>query len=291
MKKSKKILMALAICSLSVVAIGCSSNEKKNTSNGTTETTEKKENKETKEDKTEKLSNEEIVKKLTEAFSSINSSKQKTEFKNTFNSFGRKAETTLIMDVITSSSPNISKVSSTMIDYESKDSTTMYYTEDKFYAYESRTKDWYNIKDEKSKKRMLLHKESSNIKGIIDFINSIEKNLKIEEKDSEYEISYSGADDSIKDYLKKIMILFLKEKTQNKVNNLLNVEKIELFYKIDKNTFVPKEYTVEINLKIVRNGEENVFKINVKGEISDINKVEPIKIPDEVKNAKDYTGK
>ena len=115
MKKSKKFLMALAICSLSVVVIGCSSNEKKNTSNGTTETTEKKENKETKEDKTEKLSNEEIVKKLTEAFSSINSSKQKTEFKNTFNSFGRKAETTLIMDVITSSNPTISKVSSTMI--------------------------------------------------------------------------------------------------------------------------------------------------------------------------------
>ena len=161
MKKSKKYLMALAICSLSIVAIGCSSNEKKNTSNGTTETTEKKENKETKENKIEKLSNEEIVKKLTEAFSSINSSKQKTEFKNTFNSFGRKAETTLIMDVITSSNPTISKVSSTMIDYESKDSTTMYYTEDKFYAYESRTKDWYNIKDEKSKKRMLLHKEAS----------------------------------------------------------------------------------------------------------------------------------
>ena len=64
MKKSKKYLMALAICSLSVVAIGCSSNEKKNTSNGTTETTEKKENKETKENKIEKLSNEEIVKKL-----------------------------------------------------------------------------------------------------------------------------------------------------------------------------------------------------------------------------------
>ena len=55
------------------------------------------------------------------------------------------------------------------------------------------------------------------------------------------------------------MILFLKEKTQNKVNNLLNVEKIELFYKIDKNTFMPKEYTVEINLKIVRKRRRECF--------------------------------
>ena len=117
------------------------------------------------------------------------------------------------------------------------------------------------------------------------------KELKVEEKNSEYEISFSGADDSIINYLKKVMVIFMNENSINQFLNDANVEKFEILYKIDKNTFMPKEYTVEINLKIVRNGEENVFKINVKGEISDINKVEPIKIPDEVKNAKDYTGK
>ena len=285
MKKSKKYLMALAICSLSVVAIGCSSNEKKNTANDTSETTDKKEN------KSSKSSNEEIVKKITEATKSIKSLKQKTEFKTSFDVNGSKRETAMIVDITTSDNPTITKLASTPINFKGKNSMMMYFTEDNFYGHDAITNEWANIKDEYGKKLMLSHKEASNIEWLIELINSVEKNLKVEEKNSEYEISFSGADDSIINYLKKVMVIFMNENSINQFLNDANVEKFEILYKIDKNTFMPKEYTVEINLKIVRNGEENVFKINVKGEISDINKVEPIKIPDEVKNAKDYTGK
>ena len=268
MKKFKKILMILAICSLSIVAIGCSSEE-----NNT------------------KFSNEEMVKKVTEATKSIKSLKQKTEFKTSFDVNGSKRETAMIVDITTSDNPTITKLASTPINFKGKNSMMMYFTEDNFYGHDAITNEWANIKDEYGKKLMLSHKEASNIEWLIELINSVEKNLKVEEKNSEYEISFSGADDSIINYLKKVMVIFMNENSINQFLNDANVEKFEILYKIDKNTFMPKEYTVEINLKIVRNGEENVFKINVKGEISDINKVEPIKIPDEVKNAKDYTGK
>ena len=86
MKKIKRILMALAICSLSIVAVGCSSNEKKDNTKETTET---------KDNKNEKLSNEEIVKKINEATKEIKSSKIQAENKMVMNLAGNKTETAI----------------------------------------------------------------------------------------------------------------------------------------------------------------------------------------------------
>ena len=284
MKKSKKYLMALAICSLSVVAIGCSSNEKKNTANDTSETTDKKEN------KSSKSSNEEIVKKITEATKSIKSLKQKTEFKTSFDVNGSKRETAMIVDITTSDNPTITKLASTPINFKGKNSMMMYFTEDNFYGHDAITNEWANIKDEYGKKLMLSHKEASNIEWLIELINSVEKNLKVEEKNSEYKISFSGADDSIINYLKKVMVIFMNENSINQFLNDANVEKFEILYKVDKKTFMPKEYTVEIYTKSSKVKKERYFVVSVNGEFSDINKVSPIKIPDEVKNAEEYTG-
>ena len=282
MKKSKKYLMALAICSLSVVAIGCSSNEKKNTANDTSETTDKKEN------KSSKSSNEEIVKKITEATKSIKSLKQKTEFKTSFDVNGSKRETAMIVDITTSDSPTITKLASTPINFKGKNSMMMYFTEDNFYGHDAITNEWANIKDEYGKKLMLSHKEASNIEWLIELINSVEKNLKVEEKNSEYEISFSGADDSIINYLKKVMVIFMNENSINQFLNDANVEKFEILYKVDKKTFMPKEYEVKTTIKYPNKDKETVFQMELKVEFSEINEVKGLTIPDEVKNAKEW---
>ena len=54
MKKIQKILMALAICSISIISVGCSSNDKNN-ENGTTNNTNENSN--------GKLSNKELIEK------------------------------------------------------------------------------------------------------------------------------------------------------------------------------------------------------------------------------------
>jgi len=86
---------------------------------------------------------------------------------------------------------------------ESRD-FNMYFTEDASYAQDSETKKWYNVKDAGRKKTFETQKNSVNIEAIIKVLQSIEKNLKIEEKGSEYEISYSGAEVNLKDYLKQL---------------------------------------------------------------------------------------
>ena len=276
MKKSKKYLMALAICSLSVVAIGCSSNEKKNTANDTSETTDKKEN------KSSKSSNEEIVKKITEATKSIKSLKIKVENKDFVEKSGEKQEKFINLDIVKTSNPTVIKITGTMIGLGKSFEVSSYITEDAIYDLNIKDKKWYNVKNEETKREINSQKDADRLNVIIEIINELGKDLKIEEKDSEYEITFKGSDD-VREILKKAL-----KKGQLRFAYLLDelkLDKFELELKVDKNTFMPKEQRMLIVLNNSTAGKDGSFGVELKSKISDINKVEPIKIPDEVKNA------
>lgn len=69
MKKIKKILMALAICSVSFIAVGCSSkSDNNNNNNNNTNNNQKKEN---------TISAEELSNKILEASKAVKSTKVK----------------------------------------------------------------------------------------------------------------------------------------------------------------------------------------------------------------------
>jgi len=276
MKKIKRILMALAICSLSIVAVGCSSNEKKNTTNNTNET---------KETKSEKLSNEEIVKKINEATKEIKSSKIQAENKMVMNLAGNKTETAINMNMETSSDPVVVKMSGSMNAMGQQVSLDMYFTEDAVYSKNVITKEWVKITDPSMRKTMEAQKNASNMDQMLSIMDSVQKNLKIEDKGSEYEISYSGNDESVKEALKEAI-----GKSQPNLKNYMqnvSIEKFDFFYKVDKSTFMPKEYSMKTVIKISQGEKEMSFDMDLKATLSDINKVAPITLPDEVKNAKE----
>lgn len=283
MKKLKKILMMLAICSLSIVAVSCSSEEKKNTTN---ETTEKKEATEKKE---VKLSNEEIFKKATEATKSIKSSRQLTDYKESISSDRDMVLQSIIMQVTTSENPTVTKLLSNLKDDIKSRDFNMYFTEDASYAQDSETKKWYNVKDAGRKKTFETQKNSVNIEAIIKVLQSIEKNLKIEEKGSEYEISYSGAEVNLKDYLKQLC--FVNAPLTDKLFELTDLEKCDIVYRADKSSFMPIEYTVRIKMKFKKSKKESYYVFDFKSQYYDINNVDPITLPDEVKNAQEWKGK
>ena len=84
MKKLQRILMALALCSLSIGAVGCSSNSK--------------------------MSNEELVKKIDESSKSVKNSKSKVESKLSVNLSGKSIVTTVTMDAEATEDPFVVKV-------------------------------------------------------------------------------------------------------------------------------------------------------------------------------------
>ena len=120
---------------------------------------------------------------------------------------------------------------------------------------------------------------------MLSIMDSVQKNLKIEDKGSEYEISYSGNDESVKEALKEAI-----GKSQPNLKNYMqnvSIEKFDFFYKVDKSTFMPKEYSMKTVIKISQGEKEMSFDMDLKATLSDINKVAPITLPDEVKNAKE----
>ena len=259
--------MMLAVCSLSIVAVSCSSEEKKEV----------------------KLSNEEIFKKATEATKSIKSSRQLTDYKESISSDRDMVLQSIIMQVTTSENPTVTKLLSNLKDDIKSRDFNMYFTEDASYAQDSETKKWYNVKDAGRKKTFEKQKNSVNIEAIIKVLQSIEKNLKIEEKGSEYEISYSGAEVNLKDYLKQLC--FVNAPLTDKLFELTDLEKCDIVYRADKSSFMPIEYTVKIKMKFKKSKKESYYVFDFKSQYYDINNVDPITLPDEVKNAEEWKGK
>lgn len=277
MKKTKKILIMLAIFLISIVAVGCSSNEDNNT----------------------KFSNEEMVKKITEASKSIKSSKVKAENNIMYEESKRKKEISSNFDVITSSNPAIVKITGKVrtngqISFygdENKNGNqdiNIYHTEDAIYIFDIHDKKWLNVKDEESKKELQDKKDADRLDVVIKMMNDLTKYLKIEEKESEYEVTFLGTNDYVKESLKKALM-------DNKVEFLdvlddMKLDTFKLEYKLDKETFMPKEQKIEFILKKSTYSSETIVNIDMNTKYSEINEVDPIRIPDEVKNAQEYKG-
>lgn len=257
MKKIKKILIALAICSVSFIAVGCSSNSK--------------------------MSNEEIVKKIDESSKSVKSSKSKVESKLSVNLSGKSIVTTVTMDAEATEDPFVVKVDGKVETGGKSRDINMYMLGEKIYI-KNIYKKWVPAKDANLRKAFEDRKNTANFNNMIELLKSVEKNFKVEEKGSNYEITYSGTDASAKEALKKAIIS--TQQNSEKILKNMEIEKLEVKYLIDKKTFYPMDCEIKSTIKISQGAKTISFDMDIKANYFDINQVKEIEIPDEVKNAK-----
>ena len=107
--------------------------------------------------------------------------------------------------------------------------------------------------------------------------------MKVSENDLNYEVTYSGSENSVNKVFSKI--LDSVQTGTEELRKKLLVEKVEVKYIIDKTTFYPVDCEIKIKATVKQEQGSVSFDSEMKLTYSDINKVEPIKIPDEVKNA------
>lgn len=137
----------------------------------------------------------------------------------------------------------------------------------------------------KKQKELQDKKDVDRLDVVIKMMNDLTKYLKIEEKESEYEVTFLGTNDYVKESLKKDLM-------DNKVEFLdvlddMKLDTFKLEYKLDKETFMPKEQKIEFILKKSTYSSETIVNIDMNTKYSEINKVEAITIPDEVKNSEE----
>lgn len=258
MKKVQKILIALVIFSVSIVAVGCSSKDNNNKT------------------ASDKIKNEELVKKAEEAAKSVKSANGKIQSKAIIDISGKSVTTDVNMDTSMTKDPFVVKMSN-KLDVSGKKTESMFYIAgDNMYVHNLKTDKWYKAEKEFSKK-YIDRKSLANFESIIELLTSVKKNLKVEQKDSSYEATYSGNDDSVHNPFKKIMEL--SQPGAKQVTENMKIEKIDIKYVIDKKTFVPTECEIEAKITISRNGNSVPIDFEFTTKYSDINEVPEIKLP------------
>lgn len=258
MKKLRKIFMMLFLCSMSILVVGCSSNNK--------------------------ISKEELIKKVTENSKSMKSANAKVVTDVDMDMAGQKMTVSVDMDMSMTTEPLVIKANSKVQLLEKNIGMDMYITEDTIYMKDSQTETWTKIKDETTRKSFEAQKEMANFNQMLDIFKIVEKDLKIEEKGSNYEVTYTGNEDSFKEILMKSLSYGQPNVTEMFKN--MKIEKFDVKYVFDKNTLLPSEYEINSTMKFSQNSQEASFGMKLKGTYSDINNVKEIVIPDEVKNAK-----
>ena len=203
MKKVQKISLALALCSLSIFAVGCQEkkgNTEKKEANTTTNNANTSEKKETKV----ALSNE-LLQKVTDASKAVKSANVNTKFSYKFKTSAKEVNNSFDSNYSMVKEPAFTVKITNQANIDGKKIEDMQYlTDNTTYAQKASTKAWYKathkeVRDVYDRKRKIV-----NFDSILEFMSENQANLKVEEKGDVIEVTFQGNDNHSSDSFLKI---------------------------------------------------------------------------------------
>lgn len=289
MKKVQKISLALALCSLSIFAVGCQEkkgNTDKKEANTTTNNANTSEKKETKV----ALSNE-LLQKVTDASKAVKSANAKANLTYKFGSSIKQLNTTLDFDFSMVKEPAfIVKLTRHADNDGQKLENDQYITDDKMYVQDAKTKEWMHGTHERLRKVYDGRRKIVNFDSVLEFMSENQANLKVEEKGDVIEVTYEGNDQTASDSFLKIAKL-LTTVIEGNIKEM-GLENLNAKITIDAKTFIPKEFDVIAKYTKAKDGQTVLtWDFSYKATYSDINEVKEIVIPNEVKNSRNADPK
>ena len=290
MKKVQKISLALALCSLSIFAVGCQEkkgNTEKKEANTTTNNANTSEKKETKV----ALSNE-LLQKVTDASKAVKSANAKANLTYKFGSSIKQLNTTLDFDFSMVKEPAfIVKLTRHADNDGQKLENDQYITDDKMYVQDAKTKEWMHGTHERLRKVYDGRRKIVNFDSVLEFMSENQANLKVEEKGDVIEVTFQGNDNHSSDSFLKIAKL-ITPVVEDKIMKAMTLQQMNAKITIDSKTFIPKEFDIIANYAAIKDGQAFVnWDFVYKATYSDINGVNEIVLPDELKNAESIDPK
>ena len=288
MKKVQKISLALALCSLSIFAVGCQG-KKGNTEKKEANTTNNANTSEKKETKVA-LSNE-LLQKVTDASKAVKSANAKANLTYKFGSSIKQLNTTLDFDFSMVKEPAfIVKLTRHADNDGQKLENDQYITDDKMYVQDAKTKEWMHGTHERLRKVYDGRRKIVNFDSVLEFMSENQANLKVEEKGDVIEVTYEGNDQTASDSFLKIAKL-LTTVIEGNIKEM-GLENLNAKITIDAKTFIPKEFDVIAKYTKAKDGQTVLtWDFSYKATYTDINGVNEIVIPNEVKNSRNADPK
>ena len=290
MKKAQKISLALALCSLSIFAVGCQEkkgNTDKKEANTTTNNANTSEKKETKV----ALSNE-LLQKVTDVSKAVKSANANTKFSYKFKTSAKEVNNSFDSNYSMVKEPAFTVKITNQANIDGKKIVDMQYlTDNTTYAQKASTKAWYKathkeVRDVYDRKRKIV-----NFDSILEFMSENQANLKVEEKGDVIEVTFQGNDNHSSDSFLKIAKL-VTPVVEDKIMKAMTLQQMNAKITIDSKTFIPKEFDIIANYAAIKDGQAFInWDFVYKATYSDINGVNEIVLPDELKNAESIDPK
>ncbi|MED4475219.1 DUF6612 family protein [Oceanobacillus caeni] len=167
----------------------------------------------------------------------------------------------------------------------------LYLVDNEIYSYDSITEEWLKM-DDSTIPMDFINTEQMDTSDQLNMFKDYVDNLKYEETDEAYIFQFSPNQDEVKnlteDLLKEIIPEELTSQMGEEITEVLEnteINDLEVEISINKDSYQIEKYHVDMDMKMTVEGEEMNIKQNVNTVYRNINTIEHIEIPKEVKES------
>ncbi|WP_075619338.1 DUF6612 family protein [Paenisporosarcina indica] len=159
-----------------------------------------------------------------------------------------------------------------------------YMTEDGFFMYENMTKQWMKLPPEMYNQMMAMSESQADPAQQLKDLQPFMKDFTFEQTDTEYVLKLAASGEQFNELIQKQLTEMMPEAMVEEEELLkgLSIEKVNYEIFIDKETFNTTALNMIMDMTMAVEGEEMKLSQDLKSIFSNYNKVEPIKVPQEV---------
>jgi hypothetical protein len=160
-----------------------------------------------------------------------------------------------------------------------------YFTEEGLYTKDSMSNQWQTAPKELSDSIIEMSKKQADTTEQLEQLKQYVEDVKMEEKDGVYIISFTASGEEYQSLVEETIDSTMPEGIlPEELLAGLKVNELSYTYEIDKKTYHPLNFTVDMDFDMEIEGEKVQTVQKMKGSYSKINEIDDITLPAEVKN-------
>ncbi|UPG65605.1 hypothetical protein MVE64_11895 [Metabacillus endolithicus] len=195
-------------------------------------------------------------------------------------------ESVIDMKVVTEPMTLYQKMDMKMNDIGAEDalSTESYISADGIYILDPAANQWMKFPKEMSDQLIQLSNQQTNPAEEIKKLQQFVDDFTFEQDEQNYILKLNASGDKFTDFIKEtVKETFPQELSAGEdMFNNMKINKVTYEILIDKETYYPTSLNVLMDMEITAEGETLKIKQNMKGQYSDFNTIEEVKVPQEV---------
>ncbi|WLR51781.1 hypothetical protein LC040_02430 [Bacillus tianshenii] len=162
----------------------------------------------------------------------------------------------------------------------------MYMTDEYMYMKDAQSGQWLKMKQAQQgfMKDMMEQQKSMSPVQNLEMLKQFADEMTLEETDDTYVLKITGNGDKLVDLVKEMNPGGASGVDFEQMMQQMNFEEIKYSYALNKETFQPESFEMDMTMSVTQNDQTMKINQHMTSNIKNINEVEDLSIPEEVKN-------